>query len=286
MRRRGADDFVRRVGEAEPIVTWCYTYAFSAPLAVPPTRTPMKTTERHQLKSNEVAQTIAAIRDAMTGRSKLIAGVLVAVLIIVVALAAFVGWRTRQQQQAAAALAGAMAVASAPIVPLAPGSPPPQPGSFSSEAARAEAASTQLLEVANAWSGTEAGIAARYQAAGFLAGLGKTADALREFSAVVEAAGRSSIYGRMARLGVAEMQLRAGSYEAAIGAFREASTSGESDLPVDGILMQLARAYTLAGKPAEAAQTYQRVIDEFPESLYAADARREVESLAAAARPS
>lgn len=245
----------------------------------------MKTTERHQLKSNEVATTIAAVRDAVAGRGPLIMGAIAAILILMLAAAAFVGWRGRQQSQAAAALAGAMAVASAPVVPVAPGSPPPQPGTFSTEAARAEAASTQLLAVASAWPGTDAGIAARYQAAGFLAGLGRSADAEREFKAVADAAGSGSIYGRMARLGVAEMQMRAGQYDAAIAAFREAATSGGHDVPVDGLLMQLGRAYALAGKPADAAQTYQRVIDEFPDSLYAADARREVERLAAAARP-
>jgi TolA-binding protein len=246
----------------------------------------MKTTERHQLKSNEVAETIAAMREAVSGRGRLVAGALVAVLVLALGAAAFIGWRGRQQQEAAAALAGAMATASAPVIPVAPGSPPPQPGTFTTEAARAEAASQALLDVANRHAGTEAGLAARYQAAGFLAGLGRTADAEREFAAVVAGAGRGSIYGRMARLGVAEMQMRSGRYDAAIAAFREVATSGEGDLPVDGILMQLARAYALAGKTAEAAQTYQRVIDEFPDSLYGADARREVEGLAAASRPS
>lgn len=246
----------------------------------------MKTTERHQLKSNEVAETIAAIREALAGRGRTLVAVLAGALVLIVALGVFLTWRSRQEDHAAAALAGAMAIASAPVVPVAPGSPPPQPGTFSSEASRAEAASTELLEVANAWSGTEAGIAARYQAAGLLASLGRTAEAEREFNAVADAAGRGSIYGRMARLGVAEMQLRAGNAEAAISVFREVAASGEGDMPVDAILMQLARAYTLAGRQAEAVQTYRRVIDEFPDSLYAAEARREVERVGAAAGPS
>jgi outer membrane protein assembly factor BamD (BamD/ComL family) len=43
--------------------------------------------------------------------------------------------------------------------------------------------------------------------------------------------------------------------------------------------MQLGRAYALAGRKAEALQTFSRIVDEFPQSLYAADARREADAL-------
>ena len=45
--------------------------------------------------------------------------------------------------------------------------------------------------------------------------------------------------------------------------------------------MQLARTYAAAGKKVEASQTYKRVTDEFATSAYAADARREMETLKA-----
>jgi len=48
-------------------------------------------------------------------------------------------------------------------------------------------------------------------------------------------------------------------------------------LPIDGVLMQLGRAYMKAGKKNEAAHAFTRVVEEFPQSLYAADARREME---------
>jgi hypothetical protein len=53
------------------------------------------------------------------------------------------------------------------------------------------------------------------------------------------------------------------------------------DLPVDGVLMQLGRAYHLAGKRDEALQTYQRIIDEFPDSVFVTEARRATDSLKA-----
>jgi TolA-binding protein len=95
---------------------------------------------------------------------------------------------------------------------------------------------------------------------------------------VIDRAG-SNIYGQMARLGVAEAQARAGQYEQAINTFKELSLRKDGPLPVDGILMQLGRAYLDAGKRTDAQQTFNRLVEEFPESPYTGDARRELENL-------
>jgi outer membrane protein assembly factor BamD (BamD/ComL family) len=52
-------------------------------------------------------------------------------------------------------------------------------------------------------------------------------------------------------------------------------------LPLDGVLMQLGRTYALAGRKAEAVQTYQRLTTEFPASAYAGDAKKELDTLKA-----
>ena len=43
--------------------------------------------------------------------------------------------------------------------------------------------------------------------------------------------------------------------------------------------MQLARAYVKAGKPTEARAAFKRIVDEFPESNYVAEARLQITSL-------
>ena len=83
----------------------------------------------------------------------------------------------------------------------------------------------------------------------------------------------------MARLGLAEAQARAGDLEQAINTYKELSQRKDGPLPIDGILMQLGRAYREAGKPADAQQTFTRVVDEFPDSPFTGDARRELDSL-------
>ena len=48
---------------------------------------------------------------------------------------------------------------------------------------------------------------------------------------------------------------------------------------VDGILMELGRTYLEAGKPADARQTFTRLVDEYPESPFSGDAKRELDTL-------
>ena len=43
--------------------------------------------------------------------------------------------------------------------------------------------------------------------------------------------------------------------------------------------MQLGRAYLDAGKHADAEQTFNRLVSEFPQSPFTSDARRELDSL-------
>ena len=87
----------------------------------------------------------------------------------------------------------------------------------------------------------------------------------------------------MARLGLAEAQARAGQYDQAINAFKELAQRKDGPLPVDGILMELGRTYRDAGKRADAQQTFNRLVAEFPDSQFTQEAKRELDSLNKAA---
>lgn len=241
----------------------------------------MKSTERHRLKENEFARTVARAREVMGTRRRDMA-LIVTVLLVAIGMAAAYGWwRHSRDSKANMMLASALAVAEAPVVaptPPAPGSPMPvqQPGTFQTEQAKVEAALPKFLEAADKYPNTDAGIAARYHAAGILASLGRLPEAEQRYQEVIDKAG-SRIYGRTARLGLAEVQVLQGKYDSAIKILQDLSTDSTSEIPVDGVLMELGRAYMKAGKKNEAAHAFSRVVDEFPQSLYAADARREME---------
>jgi TolA-binding protein len=242
----------------------------------------MKSTERHKLKENEFARTVARVRNIAETRSRDIALIGLVVVAVLALVGGYSWWRNAQDARANSALASALAVYEAPVVPAAapePGSPMPVPqaGTFQSEQAKLEAALPRFLEAADQYPSTDAGVAARFHAAGILASLGRHAEAEQRYQETIERSAAGSIYGRTARLGLADVQVAQGKFDAAIAAYTELSRDTTSPIPLDGVLMQLGRAQARAGNREEAARTFNRIIDEFPQSMYAADARQEME---------
>jgi TolA-binding protein len=241
----------------------------------------MKATERHKLKEDEFAKSVARARQVIDTRGRDITRVVIGVVAVLILAGGFVMWKQAKAARANTSLAAALAVYEAPVVAPtapAPGSPIPVPqaGTFQTEQARLEAALPKFVETATNFKGTDAGIAAEYHAAGILASLGRHSEAEQRYQAVIDSAG-SRIYGRTARLGLAATHVAQGKFEPAIAIYTELSRDTNSPIPVDGVLMQMGRAYAKAGRTEEAAGAFSRVVDEFPQSMYAADARREME---------
>lgn len=236
----------------------------------------MKTSERHQLKTNEFAKAVLRARELFLARQRQVTGVVIAVLFAIIAFGAYTVWRAQVAARADGLMAEAMALAEAPLTPPT-GAPGESSVWFANETARAEAVLERLTAVTAAYPSTASGIAARYQAGSRLLQLGRPAEARAAFEDVMARAG-ASLHGRMARLGLAEAHVLDGQFEAAIEIFRDMAAQKDGELPVDGLLMQLGRTYLAAGKPAEALQSFQRVLDEHPQSIYASEARREAEA--------
>jgi outer membrane protein assembly factor BamD (BamD/ComL family) len=108
--------------------------------------------------------------------------------------------------------------------------------------------------------------------------LGNPKEAVTAFQQVIDRA-CDTIYGQMARLGQAQAQAQTGQFDSAITTYKEMSQRKDGSLPVDGILIQLGRTYLDAGKPADAQQTFNRLVQEFPESPFSGDAKRELDTL-------
>jgi TolA-binding protein len=243
----------------------------------------MKSTERHRLKENEVAHTVARVRETYETYQKPILGAVIGVIAIVVIAIGLMTWRSQTDAKGRALLADAMAVERAQVVaPVVaePGKPAPAQlaGSFPTEKARNEAALAKFVAVADAYPSADAGIAARYHAAALLVALGRSGEAVQRYQEVVDRAG-SLVYGQMAKLGLADAQVASGKYDQAIATYKDMSGKTDTQLPVDGILMQLARAYSAAGKQADARQTFKRIVDEFPQSPYASEAKRAMDQI-------
>ena len=247
----------------------------------------MKATERRHLKENELAHSLATARDYFEPRRKQFSVVGLVIVVIVVAVAGIFIMRQRTQTRAQEMLADAMVVLDAQVIPPTPVDPksptPPAAamsgsGTYSSETEKLNAAVPRLRQAADAYPDTEAGVTARYHLASALAALGKHQEAVQAYDEVIKRAG-NDLYSQMARLGKAEEQALAGQHDAAIATYKELAERKDGDLPTDAILMQLGRAYAAAGKKEDAQKTFTKIVDEHPDSPYASEARKELDTL-------
>jgi TolA-binding protein len=235
----------------------------------------MKRAERHHLKENELQRLALLARHTYGERKRETAALLIGVVALAVIAGGFFLWRERVDSHAHALLAEAMVVQDARVTP--PGTPAAS-GTYPTERARLQAAVSKFKIAADAYPSTDAGTYARYMEAVDQVGLGNITAATAAYQEIVRRQG-DGVYGQMARLGLAEVQALAGQYDQAINTFKEMAQRKDGPLPIDGILMQLGRAYRESGKRNEAQQTFNRIIQEFPESPFNQEAKRELDTM-------
>lgn len=241
----------------------------------------MKRSERRHLKENELVAFVDRSRAVLTERRREIVTLVTVLLVILAGVIGYAAWRNATEGKAASLLTDAESVLEAQVTtpaPTTPGQPAPKPpaGTYRSEQAKLEAALPKLADVYTRYPSTDSGIAARYYAANALAALGRRPEAETRYQEVIDKGG---VYGQMARLGLAELYANSGQHDKAIAIYKDLTAEPKGDMPVDGVLIQLGRAYAKAGRRAEAQQTFTRIVQEFSDSLYAADARKELELL-------
>jgi TolA-binding protein len=234
----------------------------------------MKGSERHRLKENELTHALAGASERIQENRRMISLAGGIILLALVVGGGYWAWTTRSENRAQMLLGDALVIAQSPIQEAKPGAKP-EPGTYYTIQARAEAAVAKFTEVFNAYPSTDAGIAARYHAAGALAMLGRHAEAATRYQEVVDRAGANTFYGRVGQLGVIEANTQAKQYDRAITAAQAlVNNTADDAMPRDALLLELGRVQAAAGKKAEAKQTLDKVIAEFPESPYVEEAKK------------
>jgi TolA-binding protein len=237
----------------------------------------MKSQQRHQLKQNEFAATVGQVVQTVRDDRQRIIGIVLVVVLVAGAIGGYFVWRQRGRNAAGALYASAVAVSQSAIAPAptVPGAVQ-APGTFPNAKARSEAALAAFQNVAKTYPSSPDGLAAAYQAADALFALGRLPEAEKAYADVITRAGAQSLYGSSARLGLAETLAAQSQYDRAIKEYTDLAAQRDGILPVDGILVGLARTYAKAGKTADARATFKRVVDEFPTSAYANEARTQM----------
>jgi len=249
----------------------------------------MKRKERHHLKENELAHTIASAADFVESNKQQLINAAAAVVLIALVGGGVYAYRYRSDSRGQDLLADAMATLNARVVPSTPSAATPEGelpaaasigalGTYATQEAKLNAALPKLKAAAEAYPDSPAGITARYHYAGALAALGRHVEAIQAFDDVTTRAG-NSIYGRMATFGKADTQAKAGQLDLAIANWKSLIDRKDANIPEDALLMELARAYQSKGSVEEARKTFTQIIEQHPTSPYAAEARAEIESL-------
>lgn len=248
----------------------------------------MKQKERRHLKDNELAIALAQANQWRERNQKTVTVTIVVLAGLAVGALGYTAWRNSVDADARELLAEAMVVYESGVVPppapavdaagnATPAAPVQPAQTFPTEQAKLEAALPKFMAAADAYPSTDPGRTARYHAASILVGLGRYDEAIAQYDLVIEEG--SGILAQMSRLGTAEAQLRAGQYDAAIASFKELSERTDTNLPPGAMLLELARAYKLAGKNEDARKTLNQIVEQHADSPFASEARTELEKL-------
>ncbi|MEP7116218.1 MAG: hypothetical protein ABI880_01460 [Acidobacteriota bacterium] len=241
----------------------------------------MKHSEKEHLKENELATALAS---ANRNRSQVLA-IGGGILALLAAIGGFVTWQRNKDAGVSGLLADAMIVYEAPVQPSAappePGaapSPAPtqMPGTYPSEKVKLEAALPKFLAAAESSPASTPGRLARLNAAAILVSLGRFDEARTNYE---QLASGTDLIASGAALGKAEAQVRAGQFGPAIDGLKTLSAQTTGSLPVDGVLMELARAYRSSGKIDDERKTLTEIVEKHAESPFAGEARTQLEKL-------
>ena len=223
---------------------------------------------RKQLKRNELADTVGRTVDYVShhrrGAVEAI-GAAVAVLLLAGGFFLFRAWR---EKSAGRELSAALAILEAPLSADPGASGAAQ--TFASDVER-ERAAAKHLQAASRKGGTSAGRAAQVILAARAEKFAQSTEALTKAARDEQA----EVAGA-AEIDAARLLTSQGKTTEAIDRLKRAIESSKSAAPKDALLFVLAETYEKAGSSGDAKATYQRLVNDYPNSPYRADARQKI----------
>jgi tetratricopeptide (TPR) repeat protein len=206
---------------------------------------------------------------------------------IVLAVAAgWLGLSTWMKARARAAeeeLAAALRTYHAPVAGEPGAESAGQGKVFATAAERYRQAAQELAEVHRRYGSQSAGRRARYYEGLSRLELGQYDEAQKALSDVAAVREDKDLSPALARLQLADLEQRRGRTEEAVKLYQQMADDASLVLPRDHVLMALSSALEQARRLPEARESYRRLADEFPDSVYASEARRRAEYLKPAA---
>jgi tetratricopeptide (TPR) repeat protein len=239
---------------------------------------------REQIKENEFASGVdqvlgwaAAHRDEV----RIGAGVVVVLLAAAGALGYFQSQRHREADRA---FRDALTTFEAPVTAeLAPNADRPTGHVFASAEDRYKTAAAAFEGVERRYGSAMVGVRAKYFAALARIELKQYVEAEKVLKEIQARAG-GALEAELARSALAGLYGRTGQVDKAVETYRGLATNPSANLPRDSALMAAARTLDGAKRWSEARAVYRELLEEFPASVYAGEARARADYLETAPR--
>ncbi|REK04325.1 MAG: hypothetical protein DWQ36_17990 [Acidobacteria bacterium] len=231
---------------------------------------------RQDMKRDEVQEQLLVGVEWFRENWKKLVAALVAVLLAITAFFVARIVMEGRSESAQAALGAALRLVTAPVVEDGATPDDPRAPSFADAASRDAKAVAALEAVVDDYGSSDAADVARMVIAQIAARGGDTAKA-REIWEAAARQGRGTARGAAARANLISLDRQERPAELA-EELQAMVDEGESELPTDVLLFELAQTLEAAGRPDEAQEVYQRLVDEFQTSAFAAQARQRIQS--------
>jgi tetratricopeptide (TPR) repeat protein len=205
-------------------------------------------------------------------------------LAVAAGLALLVGgiayFQASRQKEAHASFIEALTTFDAPVAAeLPPGEPKPTGPVFATAEEKFKKAAAAFDGVGRAYPSLKEGRWAQYFAALSRSRMGDRAEAEKQLGEVEKATAGAGLEPSLARVALANLQRSAGALDKAAESYKKLADDASLALPRDYVLMDLGLTLEEANRLDEAREAYRRVADEFPDGVYAADARRRADYL-------
>lgn len=231
---------------------------------------------RKELKKDKIHEAIEHSAEAVYSHRQITLLILLVVLVVAVGWAGWTIYHDRQTAKASADFDWAMKIYSGRIGGTSDPSEP-RDISYPDENARANDALAKFTAVADKYPNTNPGRLARYYAALCLEDLERHNQALEGLKKLSSSSDKE--LANMARFQIAIIDSRTGKPDEAVKIFRELADKHSVFVPRPLALLEMAGALRQSN-PKEAANVYQQIKKEFPDSSISEEADRGLELLA------
>jgi TolA-binding protein len=224
------------------------------------------------MKHDAFVDEVGVVYEGFRRNATRFVGAIAGVIAIFAIVYGFYAYRGHKEKVAQGKLADAIAIMNEPAGETAPqpGMPAPK---YKSEGEKATKAEPIFAEVSKNYSGTDAADVADVYLARMEAARGDVAGAEKRLDEFVSDHPKN-IIGIAARMSLFDLKLANGQGNEVVASLEKELRDPKSLLPKDAVLATLAKAYEQTNQPAKARETYQRIVNEYPESPYAAEVQR------------